>query len=90
MERPGVGDDTRRYGPFAPDGRSMYFARVNRGKQSIALDLAPHGVRVNAVCPGYTDTDIDFHGCNLGQNYPPVPNTPTPGEGDSAQCATSS
>jgi CoA:oxalate CoA-transferase len=38
VERPGRGDDSREYGPFL-DGRSLYFARVNRGKQSIALDL---------------------------------------------------
>ncbi len=38
VERPGTGDDSRGYGPFL-DGRSLYFARVNRGKESIALDL---------------------------------------------------
>jgi CoA:oxalate CoA-transferase len=38
VERPGTGDDSRTYGPFV-DGRSLYFARVNRGKESIALDL---------------------------------------------------
>jgi CoA:oxalate CoA-transferase len=38
VERPGAGDDSRGYGPFM-DGRSLYFARVNRGKESIALDL---------------------------------------------------
>jgi CoA:oxalate CoA-transferase len=38
VERPGGGDDSRGYGPFA-DGRSLYFARVNRGKESVALDL---------------------------------------------------
>ncbi|MCY7366188.1 MAG: CoA transferase [Frankiaceae bacterium] len=38
VERPGTGDDSRGYGPFA-DGRSLYFARVNRGKESVALDL---------------------------------------------------
>lgn len=38
VERPGTGDDSRSYGPFV-DGRSLYFARVNRGKESIALDL---------------------------------------------------
>jgi CoA:oxalate CoA-transferase len=38
VERPGTGDDSRSYGPFL-DGRSLYFARVNRGKQSVALDL---------------------------------------------------
>lgn len=38
VEVPGRGDDSRGYGPFV-DGRSLYFARVNRGKESIALDL---------------------------------------------------
>jgi CoA:oxalate CoA-transferase len=38
VERPGSGDDSRSYGPFV-DGRSLYFARVNRGKESVALDL---------------------------------------------------
>lgn len=38
VERPGGGDDSRHYGPFL-DGRSLYYARVNRGKESIALDL---------------------------------------------------
>ena len=38
VERPGPGDDSRGYGPFL-DGRSLYFARVNRGKESVALDL---------------------------------------------------
>jgi CoA:oxalate CoA-transferase len=39
VEQPDGGDEARGFGPFAPDGRSMYFARVNRGKQSIVLDL---------------------------------------------------
>jgi CoA:oxalate CoA-transferase len=38
VERPERGDDSRAYGPFV-DGHSAYFARVNRGKESIALDL---------------------------------------------------
>jgi CoA:oxalate CoA-transferase len=38
VERPDGGDDSRSYGPFV-DGRSLYFARVNRGKESVALDL---------------------------------------------------
>ncbi len=38
VERPVRGDDSRTYGPFI-GGDSLYFARVNRGKESIALDL---------------------------------------------------
>ena len=37
MEPP-QGDDSRAYGPFQ-DGESLYFAAINRGKESIALDL---------------------------------------------------
>ena len=40
VERPGVGDDTRGWGPpFSADGQSTYFQSVNRSKLSIALDL---------------------------------------------------
>jgi CoA:oxalate CoA-transferase len=38
VESPGAGDDARAYPPFV-DGESAYFTSVNRGKQSIALDL---------------------------------------------------
>jgi CoA:oxalate CoA-transferase len=38
VERPGAGDDARAFGPFA-GGRSAYFASLNRGKESVALDL---------------------------------------------------
>ncbi len=38
VEPPGGGDDARQYGPFK-NGQSAYFASVNRGKESIALDL---------------------------------------------------
>src|SRR3954463_5330673 len=38
VEKRGTGDDSRTYGPFV-GGRSLYFARVNRGKESVALDL---------------------------------------------------
>ncbi|WP_353217700.1 CaiB/BaiF CoA-transferase family protein [Sandarakinorhabdus sp.] len=38
VERPDGGDDARAYGPFI-NGHSAYFASINRGKQSIALDL---------------------------------------------------
>lgn len=39
VERPDGGDDARRFGPFLPSGASAYFAGINRGKKSIALDL---------------------------------------------------
>jgi CoA:oxalate CoA-transferase len=38
VEPPGQGDDARQYGPFR-NGKSAYFVSVNRGKESIALDL---------------------------------------------------
>ncbi len=38
VEAPGQGDDARQYGPFK-NGKSTYFASVNRGKESIVLDL---------------------------------------------------
>jgi CoA:oxalate CoA-transferase len=38
VEPPEKGDDARQYGPFL-EGRSTYFMSVNRGKESIALDL---------------------------------------------------
>lgn len=38
VERPGLGDDARHFGPFV-EGQSAYFASINRGKESIALDL---------------------------------------------------
>lgn len=44
VERPGRGDDARHLGPFV-DGQSAYFASVNRGKESIALDLSLPGDR---------------------------------------------
>ncbi len=40
VERPGVGDETRRWGPPFVAGESAYFLAVNRGKYGITLDLA--------------------------------------------------
>ena len=38
VEDPAGGDDSRHVGPFV-DGESVYFASVNRNKESVALDL---------------------------------------------------
>jgi formyl-CoA transferase len=54
VERPGVGDDTRAWGPpfvKRPDGsetkESAYYLAANRGKQSITLDISrPQGQAV--------------------------------------------
>jgi CoA:oxalate CoA-transferase len=44
VEAPKTGDDARQYGPFT-NGKSTYFASVNRGKESICLDLKAAGDR---------------------------------------------
>jgi crotonobetainyl-CoA:carnitine CoA-transferase CaiB-like acyl-CoA transferase len=40
VERPGTGDETRSWGPPFADGEATYYLSVNRGKRSLALDLA--------------------------------------------------
>src|SRR5699024_7158775 len=39
VERPGLGDDTRSWGPPSSAHGATYFESVNRSKASIALDL---------------------------------------------------
>lgn len=39
VEHPQDGDDTRRFGPPFLSGESTYFMSVNRGKESVAIDL---------------------------------------------------
>jgi crotonobetainyl-CoA:carnitine CoA-transferase CaiB-like acyl-CoA transferase len=54
IERPGRGDDTRHWGPpwlhdadGQPTGESGYYLSANRGKKSVAIDLArPEGQRL--------------------------------------------
>jgi succinate--hydroxymethylglutarate CoA-transferase len=44
VERPGVGDDTRSWGPPYAGPLSAYFVGINRNKRSVTLDLArPEG-----------------------------------------------
>ena len=38
IEQPGTGDESRNFGPFK-NGFSLYFMSVNRGKQSVTLNL---------------------------------------------------
>jgi CoA:oxalate CoA-transferase len=38
VEMPGVGDDSRHFGPFKNE-RSLYFISINRGKRSMTLNL---------------------------------------------------
>ncbi len=43
IEMPGSGDDSRTFGPFLKD-ISLYFASINRGKESLSLNLkSPEG-----------------------------------------------
>jgi len=59
VERPDGGDDARAYGPFM-GGHSAYFASINRGKQSIALDLkAPADRAVFEALLGKADVLVD-------------------------------
>ncbi len=47
IERPGIGDQARQWGPPFLEGESAYFLSVNRNKRSIALDIKDHvGLRV--------------------------------------------
>src|SRR5918993_3983254 len=39
VERPGVGDDTRAWGPPFADGESAYYLCANRNKKSITVNL---------------------------------------------------
>jgi crotonobetainyl-CoA:carnitine CoA-transferase CaiB-like acyl-CoA transferase len=68
IERPGVGDDTRTWGPPFAGGESAYYLCVNRNKRSITLNLThPEGqgiahelarrsdVLVENFSPGVTD-----------------------------------
>jgi CoA:oxalate CoA-transferase len=59
VERPGSGDDSRGYGPFCGE-RSLYFARVNRGKQSVSLDLKdPADAAVARALAGRADVVVE-------------------------------
>ena len=50
VERPGVGDDTRTWGPpFDKNGNATYFLSVNRNKESLELDLTDPSDQLLAI-----------------------------------------
>lgn len=67
VERPGVGDDTRRWGPhYARDAQgnptqeSAYFLSCNRNKRSVALDMArPEGAAAIRALAAKADVVVE-------------------------------
>jgi CoA:oxalate CoA-transferase len=59
VEAPGTGDDSRAFGPFR-NGKSLYFVNVNRGKESVAVDLKnPAGKRLLLDLAGACDVVVE-------------------------------
>jgi crotonobetainyl-CoA:carnitine CoA-transferase CaiB-like acyl-CoA transferase len=77
VERPGAGDDTRAWGPpFLKDKTGAdtrdagYYLAVNRGKRSIALDLAdPEGQRIVRALAGRADIVLENFKVGALQKY---------------------
>lgn len=56
IEKPGTGDDARAWGPPFLHGESLWFMSVNRGKQSLCLDIgSPQGKEVLLQLVGQCD-----------------------------------
>jgi crotonobetainyl-CoA:carnitine CoA-transferase CaiB-like acyl-CoA transferase len=60
VERPGTGDDTRRWGPPFRGGEATYFLSVNRNRRSITLDLqAEEGREILSRLVGAADVVLE-------------------------------
>jgi formyl-CoA transferase len=60
IEQPGVGDDTRGWGPPFTGGESAYFLCVNRNKKSVAIDLkAQEGIALLRLLAERADVLIE-------------------------------
>ncbi|KAM4873611.1 succinyl-CoA:glutarate CoA-transferase isoform 1-T1 [Thomomys bottae] len=77
VERPGVGDDTRTWGPPFVDTESTYFLSVNRNKKSIAVNIKdPQGVKIikelAAVCDVFVENYVPGKLSAMGLGYEDV------------------
>jgi len=70
IEEPGRGDETRRWGPPFVRGVSAYFLSINRGKESLTLNLkSDEGLEIAARLIGRADVVVDnFLGLPLPRN----------------------
>jgi crotonobetainyl-CoA:carnitine CoA-transferase CaiB-like acyl-CoA transferase len=60
VEQPGVGDDTRGWGPPFAGGESAYFLCVNRNKKSITLNLkSPEGIELLRRFAAHADVLVE-------------------------------
>lgn len=61
VERPGVGDDTRAWGPpYDSQGVATYFNAINRNKRSVTLDLgSEHGIQQARELVGGADIVVE-------------------------------
>ena len=65
IERRGMGDQSREWTPINEKGESGYFAAINRGKESISLDInTPEGVEI--IKKMVKDADIVVENFKVG------------------------
>jgi crotonobetainyl-CoA:carnitine CoA-transferase CaiB-like acyl-CoA transferase len=74
VERPGMGDETRTWGPPFVEGEAAYYLAVNRGKRSCAVDLSePDGRALVGELAARSDVVVEnfkFGGADrLGVGY---------------------